>query len=128
MGHHSEVASASSCGGTSAHRVTTVGGTVVWGRPIDEQTRCVHYDGPLDVVAMEFACCGEWYPCHLCHQEVAGHDAQTWPTDRRDREAVVCGVCGSRLRVDTYLEVEACPTCGSGFNPGCRLHYHLYFD
>ena len=23
---------------------------------------------------------------------------------------------------------DACPHCGAGFNPGCRLHRHLYFD
>ena len=45
----------------------------VLGPVVDDMTRCVHYNTPVDIVAI-FACCGEYYPCHLCHQETAGHD------------------------------------------------------
>lgn len=95
---------------------------------VDRETRCDHYAGPLDVVALQFACCGDWYPCHLCHEELADHDARQWPTASRSAEAVLCGVCGARLRIDRYLDASACPTCAAEFNPGCRLHHHLYFD
>ena len=47
----------------------------VLGRPVDEQTRCVHYRTPLDVIAIKFWCCQAYYPCHLCHEETAGHIA-----------------------------------------------------
>jgi len=105
-----------------------VGATPVQGLLIDDETRCEHYRGPLDVIALRFACCGGWYPCHLCHEATADHDARPWPTDARSTEAVLCGVCGTALSIADYLEVSACPTCEAGFNPGCRLHHRLYFD
>ena len=37
----------------------------VLGATVDDQTRCVHYAGPLDIVAIRFHCCGEFYPCLL---------------------------------------------------------------
>ena len=100
----------------------------VLGLVVDDQTRCIHYRTPLDVVAIRFACCGEYYPCHLCHQEAAGHAARVWPLAKRDTEAVLCGVCGTRMRIDVYLEASGCGACGAPFNPGCRLHQHLYFS
>lgn len=128
MGHHPEVSTASTLRGRSVAPPVRVGATIVHGLLVDEQTRCDHYHGPLDVIALQFACCGRWYPCHLCHEQLAGHEARRWPAQQRDAEAVLCGVCGSLLRIDAYLEVTACPTCASGFNPGCRLHHDLYFD
>ncbi|RFA18151.1 CHY zinc finger protein [Subtercola boreus] len=99
----------------------------VLGAVVDDQTRCIHYHSVLDVIALRFACCGEYYPCHLCHAESAGHAAEVWSADRRDALAVLCGVCGSELSISEYLGVDSCPRCGAGFNPGCRLHSHLYF-
>jgi uncharacterized CHY-type Zn-finger protein len=101
----------------------------VLGPTIDDETRCVHYGTPLDVVAIAFACCGEFYPCHLCHAETAGHPAATWPVDSRDERAVLCGVCGHRLSIAEYLDASnpSCPACVAPFNPGCGLHAHLYF-
>ncbi|MDR6971552.1 CHY zinc finger protein [Leifsonia shinshuensis] len=100
----------------------------VLGPVVDDETRCIHYRSPLDVIAIRFACCGEYYPCHLCHAEAAGHPAEQWPRESRDREAVLCGVCGSELTIAEYLRVDACPHCAAPFNPGCRLHTHLYFE
>ena len=100
----------------------------VLGPVVDDQTRCIHYDGPLDVIAIKFACCGEYYPCHLCHEETAGHPAERWGLGERDQAAVLCGVCGSELSIHDYLSVDACPQCAAAFNPGCRLHRHLYFE
>ncbi|MEF2979001.1 CHY zinc finger protein [Subtercola sp. YIM 133946] len=99
----------------------------VLGPTVDDQTRCVHYRSELDVIAIRFACCGEYYPCHLCHAENAGHDARTWPAGRRNERAVLCGVCHTELTIAEYLGVDACPHCAAAFNPGCRLHSHLYF-
>lgn len=100
----------------------------VVGPVVDDETRCIHYRSPLDVIAIRFACCGEYYPCHLCHAETADHPARQWPADRRDERAVLCGVCGHELTIADYLATDDCPECGAAFNPGCRLHSHLYFE
>lgn len=98
------------------------------GAVVDEMTRCVHYRGATDIIAIRFACCGEYYPCHLCHQESAGHPAQQWASDRRDQRAVLCGACGHELTVAEYFTVTACPRCSAAFNEGCVLHREYYFD
>lgn len=100
----------------------------VLGPLVDDETRCIHYRSPLDIVAIRFACCGEYYPCHLCHAETAGHPARQWPREQREEHAVLCGVCGDELTISEYLAADDCPRCGAAFNPGCHLHTHLYFD
>ena len=99
----------------------------VLGKTVDDQTRCIHYHSALDVIAIKFACCGQYYPCHLCHEEAAGHPARVWPVSEQDERAVLCGVCKFELTITEYLGVDACPRCEAEFNPGCRLHSHLYF-
>ena len=98
------------------------------GLPVDAQTRCVHYRTELDVVAIRFACCGEYYPCHLCHEATAGHPSRPWPVAEHDAEAVLCGVCREELAIHEYLGATACPRCAAPFNPRCALHADLYFD
>ncbi|MFI7484143.1 CHY zinc finger protein [Kocuria sp. M1R5S2] len=100
----------------------------VLGSPVDDHTRCVHYRTALDVVAIKFRCCREYYPCHLCHEETAGHPAVQWPAEEQDAAAVLCGVCRHELSVRHYLEADGCPRCAARFNPRCRLHAHLYFE
>ncbi len=101
---------------------------VVRGATVDDQTRCAHYASPLDVVAIRFRCCGEYYPCHLCHEEAAGHPAERWPASEFDARAVLCGVCRHELTIAEYQAATACPHCGARFNPRCASHSHLYFD
>jgi uncharacterized CHY-type Zn-finger protein len=106
-----------------------IGNVRVEGLSVDPQTRCAHYRGPTDIIAIKFACCGRWFPCFECHAEVAGHDAEVWPTAKFGERAILCGVCGGELIIEEYLACDAlCPTCGSEFNPRCSLHYHLYFE
>ncbi|MCU1545592.1 MAG: hypothetical protein JWP30_692 [Homoserinimonas sp.] len=100
----------------------------VLGLVVDEQTRCVHYGTPLDVIAIKFACCGQFYPCHLCHSETADHNATQWPVRSRAEEAVLCGVCGHQLSIADYLDAAVCPGCTAAFNPGCKLHTNFYFE
>jgi uncharacterized CHY-type Zn-finger protein len=100
----------------------------VLGSTVDDQTRCTHYRTALDVVAIRFWCCQEYYPCHLCHAESAGHPAVPWPAAERDAAAVLCGVCAHELTVREYRDADGCPRCGARFNPGCRLHASLYFE
>jgi uncharacterized CHY-type Zn-finger protein len=99
----------------------------VLGPVVDDETRCIHYRTPLDVIAVKFACCLEFYPCHLCHAETADHAATQWPVDARTEQAVLCGTCGHLLTIAGYLVTEACPACAAPFNPGCKLHPELYF-
>lgn len=104
-------------------------GPPVLGQVVDGQTRCVHYGTVLDVVAIRFFCCGSFYPCHLCHDEVPGqHPAIPWPATLHDARALLCGVCGTQLRITGYLGASDCPGCGARFNPGCALHADLYFE
>ena len=99
----------------------------VRGALVDTETRCVHYATPLDVIAIEFACCGEFYPCHLCHAAEAGHPAARWPVSASGQRAILCGVCGHLLTIHEYSGAESCPGCAARFNPGCKLHWDLYF-
>lgn len=38
----------------------------VRGVTVDPETRCVHWDSPVDVVALRFGCCETYYPCDAC--------------------------------------------------------------
>lgn len=99
----------------------------VFGAAVDQMTRCVHYRGATDIVAIRFACCGDYYPCHHCHEESAGHAAEQWAPDQHDRKAILCGACGHELTIAEYLSVTTCPTCSAQFNERCVLHRHHYF-
>lgn len=100
----------------------------VRGVGLDGETRCAHWRSPRDIVAIRMKCCGVYYACKDCHDALAGHAAQVWPLAERDAKAVLCGACGGEMSVRAYLDcADACPSCGAGFNPGCRTHRHLYF-
>jgi uncharacterized CHY-type Zn-finger protein len=104
-------------------------GHEVFGVEVDSETRCAHYNSELDIIAIKFACCDRWFPCFLCHQEVADHPVDVWPRDARDSQAVLCGGCGRELTINEYFACDsACPSCARSFNPGCANHYHLYFE
>jgi len=102
---------------------------IVKGKFIDEYTRCVHYHTPLDVIAIKFKCCNEYYPCYECHEEVAEHKSEVWRKNEFDKKAILCGTCNSELTIHEYLASNnRCPHCSSAFNPNCSKHYHLYFE
>lgn len=99
------------------------------GRPIDAASRCVHWQGPSDVVAFRFACCDGWWPCHACHEEMAGHGAIPWPVGHFSERSVLCGACGQAMTVPDYTSSGSrCPSCRAEFNPRCRPHWPLYFE
>ena len=101
----------------------------VHGADLDEQTRCRHWHGPTDVIAIRFACCDRYFACYECHAELEDHDATTWPRERFDDPVVLCGVCRSELSCNEYFGCGyACPRCGAAFNPGCAAHHHVYFE
>ena len=101
----------------------------VLGLELDPQTRCAHWRSPLDVIAIKMKCCGDYYACRECHNALADHEATVWPQIEWEQPAILCGVCGGELSVRAYMAcANRCPSCGAAFNPGCRLHYHLYFE
>lgn len=101
----------------------------VYGIGLDPETRCAHYHSERDIIAIKFKCCGTYYSCYQCHQEMADHPAVPWPHNEFDEKAILCGACGSELTINEYLASKnQCPHCGAAFNPGCSHHYCLYFD
>jgi uncharacterized CHY-type Zn-finger protein len=95
----------------------------------DEETRCSHYHQETDRIALKCFCCREYYPCYKCHEEITGKPFKPWPAEYREEKAVLCGACGTELTISGYLTSSSrCPSCRSAFNPGCALHYHLYFE
>lgn len=99
----------------------------VFGKTVDDHTRCVHYGTELDIIAIRFACCDRYYPCHLCHAECADHPARQWPREQWNRPAILCGMCWTELRIDAYQATDACPECSAPFNPRCAAHSAHYF-
>jgi uncharacterized CHY-type Zn-finger protein len=101
----------------------------VKGKLVDDQTRCVHYQTELDIIAIKFKCCNEYYPCFRCHEENADHKATVWLKSEANEKAILCGVCKAELTIEEYFSTNnACPNCRSAFNPKCENHYHLYFE
>ncbi|WP_288782181.1 CHY zinc finger protein [uncultured Kocuria sp.] len=103
-------------------------GPHVYGPVIDDQTRCVHYRTSKDIVALKFVCCGRYFPCYRCHEEVSDHPARQWSLHQRDEPAILCGVCKCELTIASYMASSRCPNCRSEFNERCALHYDLYFE
>lgn len=102
---------------------------LVSGIGLDPQTRCVHYRSELDIIAIKMKCCGVYYACKDCHDALADHAIEVWPRGEWNQAAVLCGACGAELTVTQYLgSFDKCPYCSSRFNPGCRNHYHFYFE
>lgn len=103
--------------------------TPVYGVDVDPETRCSHYHTEADVIAIKFACCGDYYPCGSCHDELADHPISSWSGGDFDTVAILCGGCGTELTIQTYIDSDSsCPNCGVDFNPGCRTHWPTYFD
>lgn len=100
----------------------------IFGRIVDDQTRCIHYRTDVDVIAIKFKCCLRYYPCHLCHEEEADHQAQTWPRNQWSELAVLCGVCKSEMSIHAYQATTSCPNCSARLNERCAAHAHLYFQ
>jgi uncharacterized CHY-type Zn-finger protein len=101
----------------------------VHGLNVDRETRCAHYHSARDVVAIRMKCCDRYYACKDCHDALAGHTVQRWPRAEWDEPAVLCGACGTEMRIRDYLgSADACPACKAPFNPGCRAHHHFYIE
>ena len=100
----------------------------VHGLDLDPQTRCRHYHGPTDIIAIKIKCCGLFYACKDCHIALADHPIAVWPQSEWHHDAILCGACRSTLSISAYLQSGSrCPSCRAPFNPTCRNHYHFYF-
>jgi uncharacterized CHY-type Zn-finger protein len=101
----------------------------VRGVNLDPQTRCLHYHGPTDIIAVRMKCCGVYYACKDCHIALADHPIEVWPESEWNRNAVLCGACGAELTIHGYFNGEfRCQACQAHFNPGCSNHYRFYFQ
>lgn len=102
----------------------------VKGKTIDDQTRCEHWHSSLDIIAIKFKCCKEYYyPCYQCHEETVDHKPEVWKKEEWNTKAILCGVCKTELTINEYFHsVNHCPHCHAAFNPNCCRHYHLYFE
>lgn len=105
-------------------------GVPVHGLDLGPRSECQHWHSHKDIVALQFPCCDEFYACADCHASLADHPSQVWPKSSFDTtKAILCGACGHLLTITEYLQADdACPNCQAPFNPGCRLHRHLYFE
>lgn len=102
---------------------------IIKGETVDDQTRCIHYHSPLDIIAIKFNCCNSYYPCYYCHIESTDHISGIWKIDEFGTKAVLCGICKQELTIREYLDSNnQCTNCNSSFNPKCSNHYHLYFE
>ena len=109
-------------------KTETTAPIVCHGTNVNERTQCVHYHSERDIIAIKFKCCGEFYACIECHQEMADHAPIVWPKEEFAAQAILCGNCKSTLSIAEYLGCgNTCPACQVAFNPGCANHYHLYF-
>ncbi|MFC7060924.1 CHY zinc finger protein [Halobacillus seohaensis] len=100
----------------------------VQGNQVDPYTRCTHYHSTVDIIAIKFYCCNEYYACYYCHQELANHTTSKWPKNQWNERAILCGNCHHELTIHDYMNASACPQCESSFNEKCIHHFHLYFD
>ena len=101
----------------------------VKGDLLNEYTGCKHYHSPVDIIAIKFKCCDEYYACYYCHQELAGHDAVVWKKEEFETLAIYCGKCHNEMTIQQYFDSNyICPFCQSHFNPKCSNHNHLYFE
>jgi uncharacterized CHY-type Zn-finger protein len=101
----------------------------VRGVRVDAQTRCAHYNSPVDVIAIKMKCCGAYFACKECHAALADHPLEPWSREDQAERAVLCGVCGSELSIAAYLDSSTrCPACSASFNPRCSDHHEYYFS
>ena len=84
----------------------------VYGKLVDDETRCEHYHSQLDIIAIKFKCCDKYYPCYQCHEETTDHPAKVWNKDEWDTKGILCGVCKTELTINEYMNSnDQCPNC-----------------
>ncbi|MCS7299097.1 MAG: CHY zinc finger protein [Spirochaetia bacterium] len=100
----------------------------VFGVGLGSYSRCYHYNSERDIVAIKFKCCGKYYACYKCHNELEDHKIIPWDESEFSTKAVLCGICGFEMSIYEYLKSRSkCPSCSSDFNQNCKKHYSIYF-
>ena len=69
-----------------------LGGVVVYGVNLSACTGCAHYASPLDVVAIQFKCCGAYFACYSCHLDLLPCDRAMTPAEFNQRRFYAAGV------------------------------------
>lgn len=101
----------------------------VYGRVVDTESRCVHWHSRRDVLALKFRCCDRYWACVTCHEQCAGHAVRRYHVELDSGlKVVVCGVCRCEMTFAEYTGGLRCVQCHVEFNPGCKMHYSMYFD
>ena len=102
---------------------------IVFGKLVDDNSKCEHYNSDLDIVAIKLKCCNKYYACIFCHNEMENHQAVVWLKEEQNTKAIICGICKTEITINEYLECKnICPNCSGGFNPKCYNHYPYYFE
>ena len=63
----------------------------VRGVNLDAQTRCAHFHGSTDIIAIKMKCCGVYYACKDCHAALADHPSEIWPEGEWEEKAILLG-------------------------------------
>jgi uncharacterized CHY-type Zn-finger protein len=79
----------------------------VYGVNLDTQTRCQHYRGTTDIIAIKMRCCRVYYACEDCHSALANHPTEVWQESEWDQKAILCGACGTELMIHEYMASES---------------------
>ncbi|CCF57388.1 hypothetical protein KAFR_0C03970 [Kazachstania africana CBS 2517] len=98
----------------------------IFGKPIDNETRCVHWNSENDIIAIKFKCCNKFYPCFQCHEETTDHELEKFNREDDSVKTILCGHCHNEMTFNEYKLLH-CKFCQSQFNPYCKLHYDHYF-
>lgn len=100
----------------------------VYGHVIDQETRCRHYFGSNDIIAIKFKCCNTYYPCYKCHDAFEDHAIEPWRKEEYSTKAILCGKCHREMTIQAYITTGECTHCHALFNEGCKKHYSIYFE
>src|ERR1700723_2096011 len=91
----------------------------VRGVNLDAQTRCEHYRGSTDIIAIKMKCCGEYYACKDCHQSLARHPIEVGPKSECAQTPSPRAPAPTELTINQYMHCDSrCPNCRAPFNPG----------
>ena len=101
----------------------------VHGVGLDPQARCAHYHSRLDIIAIKMRCCATYYACRECHDDLADHACEPLGRPKPGTRPPSCAAPVNQVSIRQYMDcADTCPACAAPFNPGCRSHYHLYFE
>ena len=77
-------------------------GINIYGKPVDQQTRCQHWHSDLDIIAIKIHCCAKNYPCFSCHEETADHSPSVSHTDVNNNTIFPCGFVSKLMSTAYY--------------------------